>query len=76
MLDKFGVVVKRHVKRRAVGTFTLPGLPKIKVVRKPATKARKMIALHRPAIAIEVPQIPFRWNFTWAWASVWIDLRG
>jgi len=44
VLDQLGVVIERHVKRRAVGTFTLPGLLKIKVVRKPATKARKMIS--------------------------------
>ena len=44
VLDQLGVVIARHVKRRAVGTFTLPGLLKIKVVRKPATKARKMIS--------------------------------
>ena len=44
VLDELGVVIERHVKRRAVGTFTLPGLLKIKAVRKPATKARKMIS--------------------------------
>ena len=44
VLDQFGVVIGRHIKKRAVGTFTLPGLLKIKVVRKPATKARKMIS--------------------------------
>ncbi len=44
VLDQLGAVIERHVKRRAVGTFTLPGLLKIKVVRKPATKARKMIS--------------------------------
>ena len=44
VLDQLGVVIERHVKRRAVGTFTLPGLLKIKVVRKPATKARKLIS--------------------------------
>ncbi len=44
VLDELGVVIERHVRRRAVGTFTLPGLLKIKVVRKPATKARKMIS--------------------------------
>ena len=41
VLEQLGVVIERHVKRRAVGTFTLPGLLKIKVVRKPATKARR-----------------------------------
>ena len=44
VLDKLGAVIERHVRKRAVGTFTLPGLLKIKVVRKPATKARKMMS--------------------------------
>ena len=44
VLDELGAVVQRHVRKRAVGTFTLPGLLKIKVVRKPATKARKMMS--------------------------------
>ena len=44
VLDEFGGVIERHVKKRAVGTFTLPGLLKIKVVRKPARKTRKMIS--------------------------------
>ena len=44
VLDELGAVIECHVRKRAVGTFTLPGLLKIKVVRKPATKARKMIS--------------------------------
>ena len=44
VLDQLRVVIERHVRRRAVGTFKLPDLLKIKVVRKPATKARKMIS--------------------------------
>ena len=44
VLDELGLVIERHIKRRAVGTFTLPGLLKIKAVRKPARKARKMIS--------------------------------
>lgn len=44
VLDELAVVIERHIKKRAVGTFTLPGLMKIKTVRKPATKARKMIS--------------------------------
>lgn len=43
VLDELGVVIERHVKKRAVGHFTLPGLMKIQVQRKPATKARKGI---------------------------------
>ena len=44
VFDELGAVIERHVRKRAVGTFTLPGLLKIKVVRKPATKARKMMS--------------------------------
>ena len=44
VLEELGVIIERHIKRRAVGTFTLPGLLKIKRVRKPATKARKMMS--------------------------------
>ncbi|NOX93154.1 MAG: hypothetical protein GXP18_12125 [Gammaproteobacteria bacterium] len=34
-------VINGHIKKNAVGTFTLPGLLKVKTVRKPATKKRK-----------------------------------
>ena len=34
-------LIARHVKKGAVGEFTLPGLLKIKTVKKPASKARK-----------------------------------
>ena len=44
VLEELGVVMERHLKKRAVGQFTLPGLMKIKTVKKPATKARKMIS--------------------------------
>ena len=43
VLDELGVVIERHIKKRAVGEFTLPGLMKIKTVKKPARKARKGI---------------------------------
>lgn len=36
-------LIERHVKKNAAGEFKMPGLLKIKVVRKPATKARKGI---------------------------------
>jgi len=36
-------IIEGHIKRNAAGSFTLPGLLKMKVVRKPATKARKGI---------------------------------
>lgn len=43
VLDVLGNVIEAHIKKGAVGQFTLPGLLKIKTIRKPATKARKGI---------------------------------
>ena len=54
------VVIERHIKRRAVGTLTLPGLLKIKVVGKPATKARKIISPFTPARRSRWPRNPPR----------------
>ncbi|HEY7771700.1 MAG TPA: HU family DNA-binding protein [Marinagarivorans sp.] len=36
-------IIEAHVKKRAVGEFTIPGLMKIVTVKKPATRARKGI---------------------------------
>jgi len=36
-------LIKKNLGRRGPGVFTLPGLVKVKVVLKPATKARKGI---------------------------------
>jgi len=41
VIDELSNVIERHVKKRAVGEFVLPGLLKIKTVKKPARKARK-----------------------------------
>ena len=41
VLESLGDVIHGHVKKGGAGTFTVPGLMKIKTVRKPATKARK-----------------------------------
>jgi nucleoid DNA-binding protein len=43
VLDELADIIERHVKKRAAGQFTLPGLMKITVARKPATRARKGI---------------------------------
>ncbi len=40
IFDELALIINGHVKRNGAGVFTLPGLLKIKVVRKPATKAR------------------------------------
>ncbi len=41
VLDELSNVIHRHLKKRGAGTFTLPGLMKIKTQRKPAVRARK-----------------------------------
>ena len=40
VLDELQILIERHVKKRAVGTFSLPGLLKIRSVKRPATKKR------------------------------------
>ncbi len=42
VLDELGDLIERHIKKRGVGEFTLPGLLKIKAVKRPARPARKM----------------------------------
>ena len=44
VLDELGILIERHIKKRAVGTFTLPGLLRIARVRTPPRKARTMIS--------------------------------
>ena len=43
VIDSLTDIIERHVKKKAVGEFTMPGLLKITTQRKPATKARKGI---------------------------------
>ena len=43
VFDKLSNLIQRHIKKGAVGEFTLPGLLKIKTVKKPARKARKNV---------------------------------
>jgi nucleoid DNA-binding protein len=43
VLDELTILIESHIKKGAVGQFTFPGLMKIEVRRKPATKARKGI---------------------------------
>ena len=42
-MDSLSGIIAHHLKKRGAGEFTLPGLMKIKTVRKPATRARKGI---------------------------------
>jgi nucleoid DNA-binding protein len=41
VFETLNTLIKRDIRRTGPGVYTVPGLMKIKVVRKPATKARK-----------------------------------
>ena len=43
VFDELTNIVNGHIKKRAAGTFTLPGLLKIVTVKKPARKAQKNV---------------------------------
>lgn len=43
VFDEMSQIIKNDLGKKGPGVFTLPGLLKLKVVRKPATKARKGI---------------------------------
>ena len=43
VLDELGTLIGKNLGKRGPGVFNLPGLMKVKVIRKPATKARKGI---------------------------------
>ena len=40
VMDELESVIERHIRKRSVGEFTLPGLLKIKAAKRPATKKR------------------------------------
>jgi nucleoid DNA-binding protein len=40
VFEQLADVINGHVRKNGAGVFTMPGLMKVKVVRKPATKAR------------------------------------
>ena len=41
VFEELNALIKKNIGRRGPGDFTVPGLMKIRVTRKPATKARK-----------------------------------
>ncbi len=43
VFDALEAVVERHVRKGSVGNCTVPGLMKIKTVKKPAQKAKKNV---------------------------------
>ena len=40
VLEELETLIERHIKKRGAGEFTLPGLLKIRSVKRPATKKR------------------------------------
>ena len=59
VMDELGEQIERHLRKRAVGTFTLPGLLKIKTVKKPAQKARKGVPNpFKPGETMDIPAKP------------------
>lgn len=59
VLDELGNVIERHIRKRAVGEFTLPGLLKIKSVVRPARPARKNVPNpFKPGETMDIPRKP------------------
>ena len=59
VLDELGTLIERHIKKGGAGEFTLPGLLKIKTVKKPAQRARKGVPNpFRPGETMDVAAKP------------------
>jgi len=59
VLDGLGDIIERHLKKRGVGEFTLPGLLKIKAVKRPARPARKGVPNpFKPGELMDIPKKP------------------
>ncbi len=57
VLDELTNVIERHMKKRGVGEFTLPGLLKIKSVKRPARPARKNVPNpFKPGEFMDIPK--------------------
>lgn len=61
VFDSLTGVIEGHIKSRGAGEFKLPGLLKVKVNKKPATKARKNVPNpFRPGEFMDVAAKPAR----------------
>lgn len=59
VFDELTDVIDRHIRKRGAGQFTLPGLLKIKAVKKPARKAQKGVPNpFRPGELMDIPAKP------------------
>lgn len=61
VIESLGMVIEAHIKKGAAGTCTVPGLMKIKTIRKPAQKARKNVPNpFKPGETMDVAAKPAR----------------
>ena len=59
VLDELGNVIERHIRKGAAGQFTLPGLLKVKAVKRPAQPARKGVPNpFKPGETMNIPAKP------------------
>lgn len=59
VLDELNAIIERHLKKKSVGEFTLPGLLKIKSVKRPARPARKNVPNpFKPGELMDIPKKP------------------
>jgi len=59
VLDSMSDLIERHLKKRGAGEFTLPGLLKIKAVKRPARPARKGVPNpFKPGELMDIPKKP------------------
>ncbi len=61
VIETLGEIIEAHIKKGAAGTCTVPGLMKIKTIRKPAQKARKNVPNpFKPGETMDVAAKPAR----------------
>lgn len=59
VLDGLSDLIERHLKKRGAGEFTIPGLLKIKAVKRPARPARKGVPNpFKPGELMDIPKKP------------------
>jgi len=59
VLDGLGSLIERHIQKGAAGQFTLPGLLKVKAVKRPAQPARKGVPNpFKPGETMNIPAKP------------------
>ncbi len=59
VFEELAVLIERHIKKGGAGEFTMPGMFKVKTVRRPARKARKGVPNpFRPGETMDVAAKP------------------